>query len=118
MKNSEGLITYTGGGGVSLSAEGWKFANPRMNISNLDQLHKAWCGYLPNKQGQMLKVLLQYGQGKFLTRKLLAQETNQSETSSAWTANLSALRKFGLIDYIEAGGKKCIYLTNLLFPNL
>lgn len=118
LKNSEKLITYTGGGGVSLSAEGWKFANPRMNISNLDQLHKAWCGYLPNKQGQMLKVLLQYGQGKFLTRKLLAQETNQSETSSAWTANLSALRKFGLIDYIETGGKKCIYLTNLLFPNL
>lgn len=108
------LIQYVGDGSVKLTPIGRKYARPSHQINSREELHNAWCHYLPKKQGEMIRYLLKQGARKSVPRSILAQDTSQSETSSAWTANLSSLRKFGLIEYGEHNGVKSVYLTNLL----
>lgn len=110
------LISYSGDGMLSLTDEGRALARPSERIETIEDLHQAWIRRLPKKQGAMLAYLLKNRERKFVLRTHLAQDTAQSETSSLWAANLSALRKFGLIEYVEQGGIKCVYLTGLLFP--
>lgn len=108
------LIEYTSGK-VRLTDDGRDFALTNLTIDSLDELHKAWISYLPAKQGAMIRNLIDNDAlNTYMPRRELAIATHQSETSSAWLANLSALRKFGLIEY----SGKDIYLTDLLFPNI
>lgn len=117
LRNNGNLIDYLPDNHVRLTTEGKRYARPSVKIYSLEDLHNAWCRYLSAKQAAMIRYLLKQGPaGHRVPRKYLAQDTSQSETSSAWTANLSQLRKFGLIGYDERNGLKCVYLTKLLFP--
>jgi hypothetical protein len=112
------LIEYLPDNKLRLTKDGEFYARPTVAINSLDDLHNAWCNYLPAKQAAMIAYCVAFGPNRQIPRAKLAERTNQSLNSSAWTANLSALRKLGIIEYTNIGREPSVYLTELLFPKI
>jgi hypothetical protein len=80
----------------------------------VEDIHQAWMHYLPKPQARIVDVLIRaYPQA--LDRTVVADQAQQSPTSSGFTNNLSALRSLGLLDYPTT---KTVAATALLFPEV
>lgn len=109
---SAGFIDYPSGGMVSLTDPGRNAARPTTVISSRRQLHQAWYERLSGPQRKILQVVVER-YPKQVSRDELANEADQSPTSSGYSNNLSVLRSLDLIDY---PGPKQVVATGLLFP--
>lgn len=111
---SAGLIDYPAAGYVALTAAGRARARVTTPIRSIAELHAAWYQRLPAPQARILRVLIEH-YPRAIDRARLADQAEQSPTSSAYGNNLGALRSLGLIDYPQPGW---VVATALLFPVL
>ena len=107
-----GLIEYASPGTVSLTDDGRATAHTPAQPGTLEELHRAFLGFLPPAHARILSVAIERYPGQ-VSREDAAQLAEQSATSSGFSNNLGRLRSLGLIDYPQPGYIKA---TPLLFP--
>jgi uncharacterized protein len=111
---SLGLIDYPTAGTLGLTDRGRAAAAGATTPMTVEHIHQAWMQYLPKPQARIVAVLIRvYPQA--LDRGHVADQAQQSPTSSGFTNNLSALRSLGLLDYPSP---KTVVATALLFPEV
>lgn len=97
-----GLIDYPGAGTLRLTEAGQGAARrPDARPTTYD-LQQTLLRRLGGKKADILKALIE-AYPHSMSRERLADESQASATSSAFTNNLGALRSLGLIDYPTAG---------------
>lgn len=109
---SLGLIDYPRQGEVCITEEGMKHADPGEPIRSVAELHRRWKAKLSAPRGAILDVLTQIYPSSIAKDKL-AEQVNQSFTSSGYQNNLGGMRSLGIIDYPTPG---YVAATPLLFP--
>jgi hypothetical protein len=65
-------------------------------------MREAFLTRIPNPQARILRVLIERHPEQ-VEKAVLAQDSEQSPTSSGYANNLSALRSLGVLDYPERG---------------
>lgn len=107
-----GLIQYPTAGRVALTDAGRERANPPEPIQSVTELHEAWYAKLSRPKVAILSELIAIYPSE-IDKTQLAEQANQSASSSGYTNNLGALRSLGLIEYPKPG---MVVATELLFP--
>jgi len=107
-----GLISYPASKKLALTPLGKTRARAGERFRSRKDLHDAWCAQVSGPQARIIRALISY-YPHALSKEDLAEQSDQSPTSSGYDNNLSALRSLGLLDYPE---RRQVAATALLFP--